>query len=143
MTSNSHARKFGQKLLSVDNPSTGLPATETGQANKKPAHDENATRLVPLGGLEEIGRNMSFVEHKDEIVIIDMGIQFPEEETPGVDFIIPNIDCLVPKKGNIRGLVLTHAHFDHVGAIPYLIGRLGNPTVYTTKLTKAIIEKRQ
>ncbi len=103
----------------------------------------DSTRLVPLGGLEEIGRNMSYVEHKDEIVIIDMGIQFPEEETPGVDFIIPNIDSLVPKRANIRGVVLTHAHFDHIGAVPYLIGRLGNPTIYTTKLTKAIIEKRQ
>ncbi len=105
--------------------------------------DEDATRLVPLGGLEEIGRNMSYVEHKDEIVIIDMGIQFPEEETPGIDFIIPNINSLVPKRSNIRGVVLTHAHFDHVGAVPYLIGKLGNPTIYTTKLTKAIIEKRQ
>ncbi len=105
--------------------------------------DEEATRLVPLGGLEEIGRNMSYVEHKDEIVIIDMGIQFPDEETPGIDFIIPNVDSLIPKRGNIRGVVLTHAHFDHVGAVPYLIGRLGNPTIYTTKLTKAIVEKRQ
>lgn len=105
--------------------------------------DEEATRLVPLGGLEEIGRNMSYAEHKDEIVIIDMGIQFPEEETPGIDFIIPNIESLIPKKANIRGVVLTHAHFDHIGAVPYLIGKLGNPTIYTTKLTKAIIEKRQ
>ncbi|OGY60322.1 MAG: hypothetical protein A3B23_00240 [Candidatus Colwellbacteria bacterium RIFCSPLOWO2_01_FULL_48_10] len=116
---------------------------DPGHAHKKAPQNENATRLVPLGGLEEIGRNMSFVEHKDEIVIIDMGIQFPEEETPGIDFIIPNVDYLAPKKANIRGLVLTHAHFDHVGAIPYLIGRIGNPTVYTTKLTKALIEKRQ
>jgi len=134
MTPTSHSRKFGTNSHAKEAP-----------AHKKPAHQHNpeVTRLVPLGGLEEIGRNMSFVEHKDEIVIIDMGIQFPEEETPGVDFIIPNIEYLVPKKANIRGLVLTHAHFDHVGAIPYLMGRLGNPTVYTTKLTKAIIEKRQ
>lgn len=105
--------------------------------------NEEATRVVPLGGLEEIGRNMAFVEHKDEIVIIDMGIQFPEDETPGIDYIIPNVDYLAPRKENIRGIVLTHAHFDHIGAIPYLIGRIGNPTIYTTKLTKALIEKRQ
>ncbi len=105
--------------------------------------DEKVLKLVPLGGLEEVGRNMSFVEYENEVVIMDMGIQFPEEETPGIDFIIPNTAYLEPKKENIKALVLTHGHFDHIGAIPYLIGRLGNPTIYTAKLTKAIIEKRQ
>ena len=100
-------------------------------------------RLVPLGGLEEIGRNMMYLEYKDEIVIIDMGLQFPEEETPGIDYIIPNIESLEHKKKNIRAVVITHGHYDHIGAIPYLMGKLGNPTLYTAKLTKAIIEKRQ
>ena len=98
---------------------------------------------MPLGGLEEVGRNMMFFEYKNEIVIIDMGIQFPEEETPGIDFIIPNISYLEPKKQNIRAILLTHAHYDHIGAIPYLIEKLGNPPIYTLPLTKAIIEKRQ
>lgn len=105
--------------------------------------NSDALRLIPLGGLEEVGRNMSFLEYKDEIVIIDMGLQFPEEETPGIDFIIPNVAYLEPKKKNIKGIVLTHAHYDHIGAIPYLSGKLGNPMIYTTALTKAIIEKRQ
>ncbi|MBI1838796.1 MAG: ribonuclease J, partial [Candidatus Colwellbacteria bacterium] len=105
--------------------------------------NEGALRLVPLGGLEEVGRNMAFLEYKEEIVIIDMGIQFPEEETPGIDYIVPNIAYLEPKKKNVRAVVLTHGHYDHIGAIPYLIGKLGNPTIYTAKLTKAIIEKRQ
>ncbi|MDP3956395.1 MAG: hypothetical protein Q8P97_00175 [bacterium] len=61
-------------------------------------HGEEPLRLVPLGGLEEVGRNMSFFEYKDEIVIVDMGIQFPEEDTPGIDWIIPNISYLEPKK---------------------------------------------
>ncbi|MEK7195724.1 MAG: ribonuclease J [Patescibacteria group bacterium] len=100
-------------------------------------------RLVPLGGLEEIGRNMMYLEYKDEIVIIDMGLQFPEEETPGIDYIIPNIESLEHKKKNIRAVIITHGHYDHIGAIPYLMGKLGNPTLYTAKLTKAIIEKRQ
>src|SRR3989338_7887530 len=91
------------------------------QSAEHKERDEDATRLVPLGGLEEIGRNMSYVEHKDEIVVIDMGIQFPEEETPGIDFIIPNVDYLAPKKANIRGLGLTDAHLDHVCAHPYPI----------------------
>ncbi|MBI2037212.1 MAG: ribonuclease J [Candidatus Liptonbacteria bacterium] len=98
---------------------------------------------MPLGGLEEVGRNMMFFEYRDEIIIVDMGLQFPEEATPGIDFIIPNVSCLEPKKQNIKAVILTHAHLDHIGAIPYLIGKIGNPTVYATALTKAIIEKRQ
>ncbi len=105
--------------------------------------EKGHVNLIPLGGLEEIGRNMSYVEYKDEIVIVDAGIQFPEETTPGVDFIIPNVSSLESKKSHIKALVLTHAHFDHIGALPYLTERLGNPPIYTMELTKALIEKRQ
>ena len=111
------------------------PASETDRKEK--------LKLVPLGGLEEIGRNMSFLEYKDEIVIIDMGIQFPEEETPGIDFIIPNTTYLETKKKNIKGIILTHGHFDHIGAIPYLIGKIGNPIIYATGMTKALVLKHQ
>lgn len=100
-------------------------------------------RIVPLGGLEEVGRNSAFLEYKNEIVILDMGIQFPEEETPGIDYIIPNMSYLEQKKENIRALVISHAHYDHIGAIPYLMGRIGNPPIYATALTKEIIAKRQ
>jgi ribonuclease J len=99
--------------------------------------------FVALGGLEEVGRNMMLFEYKDEIIVIDMGLQFPEEDTPGIDYIIPNISVLEPKKENIKAVILTHAHYDHIGAIPYLIGKLGNPPIYTTALTKEIIIKRQ
>ena len=111
--------------------------------SKKYQQKEDCLKLVPLGGLEEVGRNMMFLEYKDEIVIIDAGLQFPEEDTPGIDYIIPNTSCLEPKKENIQALFLTHAHYDHIGAIPYIIEKLGNPVIYTTSLTKAIIEKRQ
>ncbi len=99
-------------------------------------------RFVPLGGLEEIGRNCAFFEYKNEIVIVDVGIQFPEEETPGIDYIIPNVTYLEPKKTNIRGIIFTHGHYDHIHALPYLLTKLGNPVIYATPLTKAIIEKR-
>jgi ribonuclease J len=102
----------------------------------------DAVRLVPLGGLEEVGRNCSFLEYKNEIVIIDMGLQFPEEETPGIDYIIPNVDYLEKKKQNIAAIILTHGHYDHIGALPHVLGRLGNPPIYATSITKAIIEKR-
>lgn len=99
-------------------------------------------RFVPLGGLEEIGRNCSFFEYKNEIIVIDAGIQFPEEATPGIDYIIPNVAYLESKKENIRGIILTHGHYDHVHALPYLLEKLGNPVIYAAPLTKAIVEKR-
>jgi ribonuclease J len=120
------------------------PRRPTATPQSKPREmKEDHVRLAALGGLEEIGRNMSFVEYKDEIVIMDAGFQFPDEATPGIDFIIPNVDYLAAKKERIKALVLTHAHFDHIGAIPYIIERLGNPPIYTMNLTKALIERRQ
>ena len=100
-------------------------------------------RIIPIGGVEEIGRNMTIVEYGNEIVVIDAGIQFPEEETPGIDFIIPNTEYLEKNKSKIKALVISHGHMDHVGAVPYLIDKLGFPIIYTTKFAKAIIQKRQ
>ncbi|HTY39828.1 MAG TPA: ribonuclease J [Candidatus Paceibacterota bacterium] len=102
----------------------------------------DAVRFIPLGGLEEIGRNCSFFEYKNEIVIVDVGIQFPEEETPGVDYIIPNIEYLAQKKQNVAGIVLTHGHYDHIAAIHYIIERLGNPIIYTSEFTRALVTRR-
>ncbi len=116
---------------------------KTAKIVKKKAPTGEMVKFVALGGLEEIGRNMMFFEYKDEIVIIDIGLQFPEEDTPGIDFIIPNTSYLELKKRNIKGIIITHGHYDHIGAIPYLLERLGNPTIYTTELTKEIIMKRQ
>jgi len=103
----------------------------------------DAVRFVPLGGLEEVGRNCMFLEYKNEIVLIDVGLQFPEDETPGIDYIIPNTQYLEKKKQNIQAIILTHGHYDHIGALPHLLARLGNPVIYATSITKAIIEKRQ
>lgn len=100
-------------------------------------------RIIPLGGVEEIGRNMTVIEYGNDIVVIDAGLEFPQEETPGIDYIIPNTKYLEARKHKIRGLIISHGHLDHVGAIPYLIERLGLPPIYTTKLTKAMILKRQ
>jgi len=110
--------------------------------HRKPTSGETPLRFVPLGGLEEVGRNCSFFEYENEIVVIDVGIQFPEDETPGIDYIIPNVSYLEARKQNIRALVFTHGHYDHIHALPYLLEKLGNPLIYTAALTKAIIEKR-
>lgn len=120
------------------------PVRKTSKTSERDqlAGKQDVLNFVPLGGLEEIGRNCSFFEYKNEIIVIDMGIQFPEEATPGVDYIIPNVSYLESKKQNVRGIILTHGHYDHIHALPYLIGKIGNPIIYTAALTKAIIERR-
>lgn len=100
-------------------------------------------RIVPIGGCEEVGRNMTVFEYGNDIVIVDMGLQWPEEDMPGIDYIIPNIDYLRGKEKNIRGVIITHGHYDHIGAVPHLAPKLGNPTIYGTPLTLGIITKRQ
>ena len=104
---------------------------------------EDKLNIIPLGGLEEVGRNMTIFEYGNKIIIVDMGIQFPDADMPGVDFIIPNISYLKGKEKNILGLLLTHGHYDHIGAIPYLIHKIGSPPIFATSLTKGIVVKRQ
>lgn len=100
-------------------------------------------RIIPLGGLEEVGRNMTVIEYGKDIIIIDMGLQFPEEDMHGIDYIIPNSRYLRDKTENIRGIIITHGHLDHIGAIPHHVKVLGNPPIYTGMMTKSIILKRQ
>lgn len=100
-------------------------------------------RVIPLGGVEEIGKNMMLIEYKGDIVVVDAGVQFSDSETPGVDYILPNIKYLEENKHKIRALVITHGHLDHIGGIPYLIERLGNPPIYTREFGALLIKKRQ
>lgn len=104
---------------------------------------EMPIRIIPLGGVEEIGRNMTIIECGNDIVVIDAGLEFPVEETPGIDYIIPNTKYLESRKHKIRALIISHGHLDHTGAIPYIMDMIGNPTIYTTKLTKAMILRKQ
>ncbi|MCA9351808.1 ribonuclease J [Patescibacteria group bacterium] len=100
-------------------------------------------RIIPLGGVEQIGQNMNVIETNDDIFVVDIGIQFSSElETPGVDYIIPNIKYLVERKDKIRGVFVTHGHLDHIGAFPYIIDQIGYPKVYCGLLTKWMIDKR-
>ena len=100
-------------------------------------------RIIPLGGLGEIGKNMTLFEYKHQILIVDMGFRMPEEDMPGIDYIIPNISYLRGKEKNIMGVIFTHGHLDHIGAIPYFMDKLKNPPIFTSHLTKEIILKRQ
>ncbi len=108
-----------------------------------PAIKAGAIRLIALGGFEEVGNNMYAVETKDSIYIFDMGFQFVDEgEMPGVDFLLPNIKYLEERKKKIKAVIITHGHLDHIGGIPFLIGKLGNPPIYTRELTANLIKKR-
>ena len=96
-------------------------------------------RIVPLGGLGEIGKNMMAIEYGEDIVVVDAGLMFPDDEMLGVDLVIPDITYLMDKLDRIRGIFVTHGHEDHIGALPYVLPQLGFPTVYATKLTHGLI----
>lgn len=103
----------------------------------------NKLKVVVMGGAEEVGRNMTLVEYGGDIILIDCGLQFPEEDQPGIDYIIPNISYLKGKEKKVKGIIITHAHYDHIGGLPHIAPELHNPPIYGTKLTNGIIKKRQ
>jgi len=100
-----------------------------------PAHK---LRVIPLGGLGEIGKNMMALEYGNDIVVIDAGLMFPSEETPGVDLLIPDISYLLERKKNLKGIVITHGHEDHIGALPYILPQLSTP-IYAARFTRELI----
>lgn len=98
-------------------------------------------KIIPLGGVNEIGKNITLVETKNEIVVIDCGLMFPDEEMYGVDIVIPDISYLIKNRNKVKGIVLTHGHEDHIGALPYFLKQLNVP-VYGTRLTIGMIETK-
>ena len=112
------------------------------ETREYPKVGEGRLRFIPLGGLGEIGKNMMVLEYGDDILIIDSGIMFPKQEMLGVDFVIPNTKYLEDNKNRIQAVIITHGHEDHIGAIPYILSRIGDPPLYATKLTKGLIETK-
>jgi len=104
-------------------------------------HQKGLLKITPLGGLGEVGKNLTVYEYENDIIIVDMGFMFPDDEMLGVDYLIPDISYLENKKDKIRGIFITHGHEDHIGAIPYLWPRLGAP-IYAAKLTAGLIESK-
>jgi ribonuclease J len=102
---------------------------------------KDKVKIIPLGGVNEIGKNMTAIEYKNDIIVIDCGLAFPEEEMFGVDIVIPDISYLIKQKEKVRGIVLTHGHEDHIGALPYILKQLNVP-VYGTKLTLGIVQTK-
>ena len=103
---------------------------------------QDSLKVIHLGGLGEVGRNMVVLEYKEDILVIDAGFGFPEEDQPGIDYNLPNVAYLQERKDRIRALVITHGHYDHIGALPYVMPKLGNPPMYCSRLTAGIVLKR-
>lgn len=150
------ARRFGKPTRGGRGPArnrrpsannTKLRPQSPLRKNKKeqeiPELKDGHIRIIPLGGVEVVGQNMTLLETKEDIFIVDAGFQFVSEtDTPGIDYIIPNIRYLEERKDKIRGLFITHGHLDHIGGIPYVMEQLGNPPIYTGVLTEYMVLKR-
>ena len=114
-------------------------ATRTRPARVQKNAKKEKVKIIPLGGIGEIGKNMTVIEYADEMVVIDCGLGFPDESMLGVDLVIPDTAYLEENADKIQGILLTHGHEDHIGALPYVL-RLVNPDVYGTLLTLGIVE---
>ena len=123
------------------NPMNRAPVAKT-QVAENLASAKGALRIIPLGGQEEVGRNMTIFEYDGDIIILDMGMQFPEEDMPGIDYIIPNVSYLKGKEKKIRGVILSHGHLDHIGAAPLLLKTLGYPPVIGRDMTLSMVKKK-
>ena len=149
--SDSHREHAPTKASAAKDASVKTPAKKQTSAKKnssagkrgmavKPDPDARI-RIIPLGGLNEIGKNMTAIECGDDIVVIDCGLAFPDDEMPGVDLVIPDVTYLAENANRVRGILLTHGHEDHIGAIPYVLREI-NPPIYGTKLTLGIVRNK-
>lgn len=119
-----------------------------GSSSKKksfsiPKISDGVIRIIPLGGVEEIGKNMTAIEIGNDIIVVDAGMQFKTESTPGIDYIIPNTTYLEENKDKIRAMLVTHGHLDHIGGIPLVMSRIGNPPLYSRNLSILVMKRRQ
>ncbi|MDO9556958.1 MAG: ribonuclease J [Coriobacteriia bacterium] len=104
-------------------------------------HKTERLRVIPLGGLDEIGKNMTVIEYGNDMIVIDAGIMFPDDDTPGVDLLLPDYSYILKRKNKLKGIIITHGHEDHTGALPYLLKDLGVPVpILGTKLTLGLIQ---
>ena len=115
--------------------------TTTKKRRENMKREKLKVKIIPLGGLNEIGKNLTVIEFKDDIIVVDCGLKFPDEDMFGIDIVIPDVSYLVKNAEKVRGIFLTHGHEDHIGALPYVLKNLNVP-VYGTKLTLGIVETK-
>lgn len=111
-------------------------------APKLPAYKGKKVKIIALGGYEEVGKNCTAIEYDNDIILIDLGFQFPDKDMLGVDFVLPDLDYIKKNKNKLRGLFITHGHLDHTGGIPYIIQQIGYPPIFGTRLTTSLIKQR-
>ena len=119
---------FAPRVVEPHHNAFELERGKNGDEIKIPPLGDNI-RIIPLGGVEEIGRNMTIIEYQDDIIVVDCGFQFREDDTPGIDYILPNTKYLEDRREKIRGVFITHGHLDHIGGIPYIIEGLGDGAI--------------
>ena len=127
--------------LRADKKPVEKKSAEKRRVGRPPADPNAKLRVIPLGGLSEIGKNMTAIEYGEDMIVVDCGMGFPDEDMPGIDLVIPDITYLESNKDRLRGIFLTHGHEDHIGAIPYAL-RTINPPIYGTRLTLGIIKNK-
>ncbi len=147
---NFHAKRFDRGNNRRPHGQNNRPRFNDGDRPQRQKHDDvipplvsGDIRVIVIGGVEKIGGiNMMAVEYKDQIMVIDAGFEFTDENTPGIDFMIPNTKYLEERKHMIKGLAITHGHLDHIGALSFVMESLGNPPIYTMEFGALLIKKR-
>jgi len=143
-STNSSTYQYKKKRFGQGNRSSSFGAKNQLNSSKKILPPEKGVvRIIPLGGCEEVGKNMTAIEIGDDIIIIDAGMHFANEATPGVDYVIPNTTYLEEHKDKVRALFITHGHLDHIGGVPLVLSRIGNPPVYARNFSMLLMKKRQ
>lgn len=138
----SHKKGFRPEKRTGRNNKKSTTQQKTALAPSKIVKPEKKLKIYALGGLEEVGRNMTVFEYDKDIVILDMGNQFPDQDQHGIDYILPNISSLKGKEKNIRAVIISHGHMDHIGAAPHLLPALSNPLVIAAPMTAAILKRQ-